>query len=384
MVTALLASMVWAASPPASVVAGGPDDYMTVRYARLAGTQEEIGAQLAQMARQNHRVAPAKVSQTEMDARLKWLANHWPEQAKRAEGVAKTFGYRLGIDLFNTSELPYNMDVEPGCSTVFYPARFVTTGTPILSRNYDFPTRPMAELMGRRAPKGARGSTADPYVLETIPKDGYATLTLAAYDLLGTCMDGINEKGLAVALLADDMAGEAVRTEEASVNEIELPRLVLEKCASAKEARTLLASLDFHFSFVPCHYLIADASGDSFVFEYSPNRKKRFFIEGRGKPQIVTNHALNRFGTDNLPAGNSFDRYRRLQAEIAMAGPKVTPKQAEGINHCVAVPNEVGPSATMWHAVYDLKARSVRVSFFLGKGTGRERRSPYREFKLKK
>ena len=258
-----------------AVVAGGPNDYMTVRHLRLSGTQEEIGAQLAQVARENHHVAPAKVGQSKLDARLSWLSHNWPEQAKRASGVAKTFGYRLGIDLFNTSELPYNMEIEPGCSTVFYPAAHVTSGHPILSRNYDFPMPPMAELMGRRAPKGTRGSTADPYVLETYPKDGYATLTMTAYDLLGTCMDGINEKGLTVALLADDMAGERRLTEEANANEIELPRIVLEKCANAKEARTLLARLDFHYSFVPCHYLIADPTGDSFVFEYSPDRKKR-------------------------------------------------------------------------------------------------------------
>src|SRR5436190_12970293 len=105
--------------------------------------------------------------------------------------------------------------------------------------------------------------------------------------------------------------------------------------------------------------------------------------DGGGKAQVVTNHLLGRYGTENLPQGNTFDRFRRLTREIADRRSRVTPDQVRTINQCVAVPREARGSATLWHSVYDLPARSVRISFFLGRAPdGAVRRTSYLEFGL--
>lgn len=222
--------------------------------------------------------------------------------------------------------------------------------------------------------------TGDPYVIEAHPDRGYASLYTCAYDLLG-CVDGINEKGLAVALLADDASPEGKRSVGIGLAEVTLPRYVLDRCATAGEARRLLRTAPYHYSFNPCHYMICDSSGDSFVWEITSDLKTRYLAEGRRKPQIVTNHLLGRYGTEHLPQGDSFDRFRRLTRELAERGSRVTPDEVRAINLCVAVPGGVRDHATLWHAVYDLTERKVRISFFLGRTPdGADRRTPYLDF----
>jgi penicillin V acylase-like amidase (Ntn superfamily) len=247
----------------------------------------------------------------------------------------------LGSGGGDPTALGYDLDTVPGCSTVFYPGPHVTNGHAMLSRNYDFPTATYAELTGGKPVPGARAMTADPFVLETDPDKGYRALYVSSYDLLGGCIDGMNEKGLVVALLADDNAENRLPSRGPGLNEITLTRYLLDRCATAKEARAALKDVEFHYSFTPCHYIVGDRSGDSFVWELTPDLKERSVVDGAGRPQIVTNHRISKFGTKDLPEGNSFDRYRRLQSEIDKLGLKLSPSAVRETNLCVAVPASV-------------------------------------------
>ncbi|MBS1724460.1 MAG: linear amide C-N hydrolase [Armatimonadetes bacterium] len=367
---------------PDKVVAGAASDFMIVRSLRVEGTQEEIGQQLGRIASKNHGVDKLEGEGAPTTARLDWLKANWPEQYRRSQGLARLWKVSGSDGKTDTTELPYDMGFAPACSTVFYPGSSVKNGHAMLSRNYDFSLATYAELTGRKAKPGQRAMTADPYVIESRPKDGYASLYVCAYDLLAGCIDGINEKGVAVALLADDMAESHVPTTGPGLTEVTLTRFVLDRCASAKEARKLLESAAYHYSFVPCHYMVCDASGDSFIWEISPDLKQRWMVPGEGKPQIVTNHRVSKYGTAKLPDGNSFDRFRRLQQEIAKKGGLLTPDEVRETNLCVAVPPVAAQAATLWHSVYDLKERTLKVSFFLGREDGKDRRTPYLEFRL--
>jgi hypothetical protein len=226
--------------------------------------------------------------------------------------------------------------------------------------------------------------TARPYVVETRPSDGGpACLFLCAYELLGGCIDGLNSEGLVVALLADDESGGADPTLAPAVglNEIQLLRFLLETCADTGEAREALLSAKQHYMFLPCHYLVADASGDSFVWERTANREH--VVEGGGQVQVATNHLLHgRPSLDDLPAGDgpsaTYARARRLTAALeGRAGP-LSPEQIKATHACV---NREEPGAavrTLWHAIYDAADRSLEVSFYLGEG----RRSPYLRFAI--
>jgi len=360
------------------IVAGSKADFMTVRYLQLSGSNEQIGRKLAETALSQLKFQPMTRPQPDIDRDKAWFAAHWPEQAERIKGVAQV----LKTSGADPTVLAYNLDVAPGCSTVFYPGSSVTNGHDMLSRNYDFPTSTYAQLTGRSPSPGARPMTADPFVLEIAPDKGYRSLFVASYDLLAGCIDGMNEKGLAVALLADDNAESRHPSTGPGLTEITLTRFLLDRCATAKEARAMLKDVDFRYSFTPCHYIVCDKSGDSFVWELTPDLKERTVVDGADRPQIVTNHRLSKFGTTDLPQGNSFDRYRKLDAEIQKQGGKLSPEAVRSTNLCVAVPPSVQGAATLWHSVYDLDDLTLKVSFFLGHEGGKERRTPYLEFKL--
>ena len=113
----------------------------------------------------------------------------------RALGVGDWFRSSLSAST-DTTVLPYNICDSLGCSVVYYPPDHTASGHAILSRNYDFTTGTWAELLRIDPEPGARATTEDPYVMEVYPDTGYASLYLCAYELLGGCLDGINEKAL--------------------------------------------------------------------------------------------------------------------------------------------------------------------------------------------
>jgi len=373
-----------------SAVVGGPNDLMTVRHLKLRGTNEEIGRALAGLARSRHRVRLSKSSQ--LAARREFYRTSYPAMHDRGRGVARAFGENPDRSELDPFELGYNLDVAPACSTVFYPGSATDSGHAVLSRNYDFSTGTYGEITGRPSPPGARSMTGDPYVIDLRPDQGIPSLYLGSYDLLAGCIDGMNAEGLCVALLANDFeAGQPTRGSRPGVGEIELPLYLLDNCRNVDEARAALEILPVYYSFTGCHYIVGDRKGRSFVFEYAPDLSKRYFVEGKGQTQVVTNHPLHRFEKEPMPGEDpeygSFSRYRRLQKEIAERG-KMSDADIKATNACVMArftpPGANGRplGRTLWHSVYDLEARTLEVDFYLGEERGSQRRSGYRKFSL--
>ena len=362
-------------------VAGTANDLMIVRHIVISGSNEAIGKKLAEIAKQDTHVALAPVADAKIYPKeLAWFQKNYPERYQRALGVGAAFGSSNDSKMDITS-LPIDLNFQPACSVVYYPGSFVSNGHPMFSRNYDFPKASYSDLTGQPR-TSSRSMTGDPYVIEMHPTSGYSSLYTCAYDLEGGAVDGVNSKGVCVALLADDMAKIKTRGVVGfGLSEVDLPRFVLDRAANAKQARELLHDVPYFCTFTPCHYIIGDANGDSFIFEVGADGK-HYIIDGGGKPQIVTNHSIAEYGTTNLPAGNSFDRYRALQKELA-AKAKFTPAEVKSNNFCVAVPAGVMVAATLWHAVYDLQDKSVEISFCLSRADEKaERRTPYLKFKL--
>jgi len=362
-------------------VAGTDKDLMIIRHLVIRGSNVEIGKKLAQIAKDQHRVRLGSWPDAASGAKqIKWLTANYPERMERAKGLEEFF--KVDPSNVDVTSLPIDLSMEPMCSVVFYPGANVSNGHAMISRNYDFPKASYSQLTRRPEVKGERSMTGDPYVIEMHPDHGYASLYTCAYDLLGGAIDGVNEKGVSVALLADDMSQTRTRGNGFGLSEVDLPRFVLDECASAAEARQKLKDVPYYATFTPCHYIIGDATGDSFIFEVGGDGK-HYIIDGGHKPQIITNHSIAEYGTANLPQGNSFDRYRRLQEELAKRNNKFTPTEVKEINYCVAVPTQARVAATMWHAVYDLTDRSVIISFCLSRADETdERRTPYLSFKL--
>jgi hypothetical protein len=166
------------------------------------------------------------------------------------------------------------------------------------------------------------------------------------------------------------------------LNEIQLLRFVLETCATTEEARDALLSAKQHWMFLACHYLVADVSGDSFVWERTANREH--VVKGGGAVQVVTNHPLHGRTLGDLPAEDgpsaTYARARRLTAAVA-GGTDLTPEEIKVAHACVHREDPASPSRTLWHGLYDAVDRSLEVSFYLGDDpAGGVRRSPYLRF----
>ncbi len=368
------------------IVAGGQDDAVTVRHLQLRGSQVDIGHRLAEIAVERHGFAPA--SGKDVAKRLSFYQQKYPSHFARTQG-ARAYFDKQGLE-GDPSILPYNFPPAFGCSVVYYPPEFNAQGHGILSRNYDFTT---GTWTGEAPSPANPRTTGDVYVMEVYPDRGYPSLTLCSYELLGGALDGINSEGLTVAILTNDPTGTRQPTGNwrPGLSEVEIVRFLLETCANTEEAREALESVAFYYWLLPCHYIIADAEGDSFVWEYSADLSERYLTEGEGEVQWVTNHPVHPHPTaGSIPAtldGNSYQRFRRLDREIAAAPMERSLRHIREANLCVrAMADKAVPERTLWYAIYDSTDLSLQIDFYLGEDPepSKDRRSEAIRFQLER
>ncbi len=404
-------------------ILGDATTFATVRHLVLRGTNREIGKKLGELARDRYGVRLLSSPPTITHARRNYFAHNYPLHLERSCGVADAFNIHVEDESSDPMILLYNLDMDlgiGGCSVVFYPPSTTTTGHGMLSRNYDFPTGGMRQVLGLPLPAGVKpvAMTAEPYILELHPERGYASLSLTSYDLLGSALDGINEKGLMVSLMADNEAEaqhslEPTRRPSVGIYELQIVRLLLDTCATVEEAKQVLLQNKHYYMIRPCHYIVADRSGHSFVWEYSHMHNAEYMSDGNGKPQVVTNHPLYRYPTQAaLPshldttseasASHTYNRYRALAERIEHASPNYSLAFLKETNACVFVDDaligsprqsqtaEMAPPArTLWHGIYDATELSLDISFYLreephpeGTGPSTAIRSEYKRFTL--
>lgn len=363
---------------PRIVSGGGPHDVLTVRHLRLAGSQEEIGRALAAAAAAAHgeAAAPRPAVDPLVEAvRRRWFAAHHPTHLRRLRGIAEHFGLDPG-DTTLTWDWLGTYDVPAGCSVAFYPGAGTKDGHGVLARNFDFPTATYTQLMGLAPLPGERPLAADPWIVELHPDDGYASVTIGIMDLMGA-MDGVNEAGLAVALLADNETPEPEPTGRPQVGlaEQQVVRYLLDRCATVEEAKEALLVAKHYYFFTPCHFVVADRSGEAFVWEHSPRRNRELIVttdpatNGR---LVCTNHLLHRWPeTARLPldagplgtAAMTYERWRVLDRALG-TGAIVDRGEIREQFAVVAFRAPVKEARTFWHAQYDVERAAMDVSFF--------------------
>ena len=357
-----------------TVIAGGPDKFAEVRHVILKGSNFDIGKKIGELAKQNG--TPIMPSDDHVMNRAKrvYMAKNYPILHERMKGVADAYGLNFADDSYDFTGLFQPQMAPPGCSVTFYPAGYTATGHEILSRNYDFIT---GDITGRRPKEGRLAMMARPFLFEIYPDQGYSSLSLCAFEYLGGVLDGINSEGLVVSILAEEESGNKVGREpgnEVGMHELMSMRYLLDNCKNADEAKEALLSLKHYYSFIPCHYIIGDKTGKSFIFEFSPTRNRSYVIDGDG-PQCVTNHLVfHHPKIDEIPEtglGWSLRRYKMLDEAIS-AEKKFTLEEIASINKSVAVPPNVpgnpqyAPGRTLWYAQYDLDKLTLTVKFYLG------------------
>ena len=167
-------------------------------------------------------------------------------------------------------------------------------------------------------------------------------------------LDGINEKGLAI---ADLMAGDTIethqRTEKPDLTTTGAIRYLLNNAANVDEALELLNGIDMHSDIGSAHhYAIADATGRSVVVEYVDD--KMVVTES---PAVANHYLCEEKHNAGLIEGD--DRFDRLCEQYNQKGGIMSDKQLTEAIESVSQPEREGFLGTAWTMVMDLSHPSV-------------------------
>ena len=177
------------------------------------------------------------------------------------------------------------MEAAPGCNIRITAPEFGCSA-------FSLPTKDGKTLMGRSYDFRYDSSCM---MVHCKPYDGYESIAHAALNNLGAddpdsseaariaclaapfvCLDGMNEKGVAIAVLTEDSEPAVQETGKPKLATTMLIRLVLDKAASTQEAVDLIREYDMYsVSGRDNHFFITDASGDSRTIEYDPDSETR-------------------------------------------------------------------------------------------------------------
>ena len=240
-----------------------------------------------------------------------------------------------------------------GCSALTVKT---SDGGVMMGRNFDFPS--------------ALG-----VILHTIPDRGYETITTFNVKFYGfgedykpegftnqylaltglfVALDGINEKGLAI---ADLMAGDSIethqRTSKPDLTTTAAISYLLKNAANVDEALDLLRGIDMHSDIGSAHhYAMADASGRNVVVEYVDN--EMVVVES---PAVANHYLCDAKLNVGLAEGD--DRYAQLCERYEQTGGVMNEKQLTEAIEAVSQPEREGFLGTAWTMVMDLKHPSV-------------------------
>ena len=203
-----------------------------------------------------------------------------------------------------------------GCSTI---SARTEEGDAVFGRNFDW-------------------GTCTALIVQTDPTGGYKSVSTVNMDFLNlgldmpeetqmrllsvaspfAPMDGMNEKGLCVAvLMIQDSPGFQQDTEKPDLTTTTAVRLLLDRAADAEEAVELLSQYDMHTSAgMMVHFAIADAAGHSVVVEYIDNEMvvtetpvvTNYYLSPGEKYGIGTEESKIRYAMleDMLQSGSSY------------------------------------------------------------------------------
>ena len=254
---------------------------------------------------------------------------------------------RLIFDKIQGIEAKLNM-VGGGC-TVFTTRN--AAGEVILGRNYDFPVySPPLQLITRPDNGYASISTVSmlylEYGVDNLPSgcnEESLNLLVAPY----IAADGVNEKGVSIALMSVAEAKPPFCENKITLNTTTAIRLVLDKAASVDEAIELLKQYNVYFSFdIYCHFLIADASGRSVLVEYWDNDVK--VIESQIGSNFIAYNDLR------ISQGNAIERYDKVKETLDSNGGILSKNQVVDLLVDIGWKSPEFGNGLQWSAIYNL------------------------------
>ena len=284
-----------------------------------------------------------------------------------ASGITDNESFINAILKESIPYLPISMEAPDfGCSAFTLTA---TDGDVMMGRNYDFKYDSSALLV------------------YCTPKNGYKSVAFAALDNVSAnqadsslvtrfacltapfiCLDGMNEKGVSIAVLTLDSEPTYQQTGKPMLPTSLLIRLVLDRAASTEEAVELISQYDmFATSGRDYHFYITDASGDGRVIEYDCDSETRaltvtpseavtnFFI--MYKDQVLPNQKNGNYG-------HGRERYDAILATFEEDAGNYSKDTAwKALKNASQAPNpEDITSNTQWSIVFNNTDLTLEIS----------------------
>lgn len=184
--------------------------------------------------------------------------------------------------------------------------------------------------------------------------------------------DGMNEKGLAVAILT--LPRFEPKTEESRPSLLcnTVLRLILDYASSVSEIEKLLDYFSISTFFVPqrkmnlaFHLFVADASGDSAVVEFEEGSVK--LVRSKEPWQLVTNFNMIKFNEMGRVEGTGFSRYKKAHQFLSRVSGKLSNNDAMMLlKKCRNVTgsilfNAFGSAQTRWSILYNLSQKKAEL-----------------------
>ena len=242
-----------------------------------------------------------------------------------------------------------------------------TDGDVLMGRNYDFDIDTSALLVC------------------CAPKNGYRSVGMAALDHVGVtamnglidrlstlpapfiCLDGMNEKGVSIAVLMLDSPPTRQKTDKSDIFTTLAVRLVLDRAATTQEAVDLLRSYDmFSVAGGDYHFLITDGGCDCRVVEYDCESEARELVD---TPVRAATNFYQLYIDQVLPDqyngvyGHGRERYDRIEAILTENEGQYTKQIAwQALEAAQQLPKAgETTSNTQWSVVYDDTALTADI-----------------------
>lgn len=279
-----------------------------------------------------------------------------------------------------------NAEVKYGAGCSAFAAQEAERKGFLMGRNYDFrhftPDNksylPTSAILVRTAPEGGKKSISmvDGLNLgfgQGFYNDGKTDLSMLMA-LPYAALDGINEDGFAIGVLALNEKQTNQQTGKQRIGTTVAIRMMLDKASTVREAIEMLKNYDMdmrgngHSNY---HFFMADATGDYAIVEYT-------FDKDRTEPRVmevftaddslrcVTNFyvAPSMTGTtDGWGSSHGKDRYENLRKTLDEK--KHVMKEDEAMQLLEKVsqpPTEELTSQTQWSALYNLTEKTLRLT----------------------
>ena len=274
----------------------------------------------------------------------------------------------LGIAKVLQSEIKKNIHLNPlssgfACSTFNVKNKEKEN---ILGRNFDYKKAPSIVIWTN--PQNDYKSIAVCnanfmlYTEKSLQKNNTKLKRLMAAPYVS--MDGMNEKGLAIAVLEIKTKATHQNTGKTPISTVVAIRAILDKCKTVDEAIELLKKYDMQdLLLLNYHYQILDSTGKSVIVEYVNN--EMHVIEQKKEEAITSNNFFLTPGGDNKKERGRL-RYKKIVEKLKetngimdeLESMKLLSQATVNYRHKILK----HPVITLWSSVYNVNKKTMHIA----------------------